>query len=85
MDERQGNIPEGVRVIPLDGSYGAGAETEVTIITRKDGQLIETTYVLPFLILDQKRLMAINDMNLISGFKIVKGEEKATGLKELGL
>jgi len=85
-EPNQGRLPEGVRLIPLDGSYGAGADTELTIVTRKDGQLIEKTYIVPFLALDMKKIQGACDINLIVGFKIVKSEEDQNpGLRELGL
>lgn len=84
MDEQ---LPEGVVRIKLDGSYGAGPESEITIVTRNpDGNLRETTYVIPYFCLNMAFIQRMNDINFIVGYKIVKGEgPTATGLKELGL
>lgn len=79
-------LPEGVTRIPLDGTYGAGADSELTIVTKNEnGQLVERTYVVPYLALDLKRIQGMCDYNLIMGYKVVKNEAKAAGLKELGL
>jgi len=73
-------------VIPLDGSYGAGSDAELTIVTKADeGRLKEVTYKIPYLALDMKRIQNMCDMNLITGYKIVKGDGRPSGLKELGL
>lgn len=80
------NLPDGVVQIPLDGSYGAGADTELTIVTKaEDGRQRETTYTVPYLALNMARLVGLCEMNLILGYKVVKSEAKAVGLKELGL
>jgi hypothetical protein len=86
MEDNNEGLPEGVVRIPLDGTYGAGVNSELTIVTRNSqGQSVETTYMVPYLALDMKRIQAICDMNLIVGYKLVKNEAKAAGLKELGL
>ncbi len=84
MDEQ--NEREGIRQIMLDGSYGAGADAELTIVTKaEDGRNREVSYTIPYLALHLERVQRLCDMNLILGFKIVKGDAKAAGLKELGL
>jgi hypothetical protein len=84
MDENQ-EQPQG-RSIPLDGSYGAGPNTELTIYTRipETGQIKEETFTIPFFAVDEKRLVVMNSLNFIMGYKLLK-MEKADGLKELGL
>ena len=82
MSEEQ---PEIVR-IPLDGSYGVGPEAELVIITKaEDGRNRETSYTVPYLLVDLARVQRFSDANLILGFKVVKSDTKAPGLKELGL
>ena len=77
---------EGLVRIPLDGTYGAGPESELTIITKgEEGQQIQRTYTIPYLALDLKRIQQMCDINFILGYSIVKSEAKAMGLKELGL
>jgi hypothetical protein len=72
--------------IPLDGSYGGGPSAELTIITRTEGGgRKEETFLVPYFMIDTKRLQAFNDANLILGFKLVKGDKTPAGLKELGL
>lgn len=81
------NEEPGMLRIPLDGTYGAGPEAELTIITKtEDGRMKETSYTIPYLCLDMTRIQRFSDVNLIAGFKIVKFNGKATaGLRELGL
>lgn len=87
MEEQQ---PERIQ-IPLDGSFGAGIMSEITIVTKTDdGRQREETYSIPYWCLDMKKIQLMNDINLILGFKIVKSPEGDTyrrnqGLKELGL
>ncbi len=77
---------EGREVIRLDGSFGMGADAELTIITRTEGgQQKQATYTVPYYALDLIRVQKFCDANLILGFSIVKSEVKAAGLKELGL
>jgi hypothetical protein len=77
---------EGRVEIRLDGSYGGGPIAELTLITKTDGGgQKEETFQVPFFMVDMKRLQAFNDVNLILGYKIVKGERTPPGLKELGL
>ena len=72
--------------IRLDGSYGGGPVAELTIITRTEGGgQREETFQVPYYLVDTKRLQAFNDVNLILGFKLVKGDKTPPGLKELGL
>lgn len=73
--------------IPLDGTYGAGPLAEVTVITKvpDTDQRKRETYEVPYFLIDIPRLMRMNDMNMILGFEIVKGEKTPSGLKELGL
>jgi hypothetical protein len=82
MDNDQ---PSEVR-IPLDGSYGAGVNSELTIVTKtEDGKHLETTYAVPYLCLHIERIQKLCDLNLILGYSIVKGDARPSGLKELGL
>ena len=87
MDNDNEQLPEGVVRIKLDGTYGAGPESEITIVTKNpDGQLREATYIIPYFCLDMRRIQAMNDINFIVGYKVVKGDGPVgTGLKELGL
>jgi hypothetical protein len=77
--------PKGT-AIPLDGTYGAGPNTELTIYTKVPGteQIKEETFTVPFFTIDEKRLVLMNSLNFIMGYKLLK-LEKADGLKELGL
>jgi len=86
MEHDNEQQPQFVR-IPLNGTYGAGPESEITIITRQpDGQLKESTYVIPYFCLNMAFIQRMNDINFIVGYKIVKGDGPvANGLKELGL
>jgi hypothetical protein len=86
MDNERDN-PEGGKIeIRLDGSYGAGPVSELTIITRTEGGgQREEIFQVPYFMIDTKRLQAFNDINLILGYKLVKGEKTPPGLKELGL
>lgn len=83
----QDNEQPGVVRIPLDGTYGAGPESELTIITKaENGQLREATYTVPYYCLDMRKIQAMNDINFIMGFKVLKGEGQVSpGLKALGL
>ncbi len=83
----EGNQQEGRMVIPLDGSYGCGPTCELTIITRipETSQLREETYEVPYWLIHSSRLQAMNDMNFIAGYRIVKGEKTPPALKDLGL
>lgn len=80
-------LPEGVVRIPLDGTYGAGPDSELTIITKsEDGRLREATYTVPYYCLDMRKIQAMNDINFIMGYKVVKSEGQVSpGLKALGL
>jgi len=81
MDEQQ----EGRVIIPLDGSYGAGPDSELVIVTKaEDGRQREVTYNVPYLAVATERIQRLCDMNLILGYRIVKSSQ-APGLKELGL
>jgi hypothetical protein len=83
----QDNEQPGMVRIPLNGTFGAGPESEITIITKNpDGQLREITYVIPYFCLNMSFVQRMNDLNFIVGYKIVKGDgPTASGLKELGL
>lgn len=84
-DENENELPEGAVRIPLDGTYGAGTEAEVTIYTRVGTDDVkEETYTVPFLAVDMSRLVGMNAMNLILGFKVLK-HGKVSPLRELGL
>ena len=87
--DQDNNEPQqpGLIRIPLNGTFGAGPDSEITIITKNpDGQLREATYTIPYFCLDMRRVQAMNDINLIVGYRIVKGDgPAASGLKELGL
>lgn len=79
-------VPEGMTRIPLDGTFGAGPDAELTIVTKgEDGQNVERTYVVPYLALHMQRIQQMSDINFILGFKVVKSEARTPGLKELGL
>ncbi len=81
MDEEQQP-----RSIPLDGSFGVGPDAELTIITKaEDGRQREVSYQVPYHLLDLARLQRFSDINLVLGYKIVKAESRAAGLKELGI
>jgi hypothetical protein len=72
--------------IPLDGTFGAGPDAEITIVTKtEDGKQRESIYTVPYLCLNLERIQRLCDMNLILGYRIVKGDSRPTGLKELGL
>lgn len=82
------NVPMHQHIqIPLDGSYGAGPEAEVTIITKvpDSSSLKRQTFSIPYFMVDIPRLMKLNEMNFILGFEIIKGEKTPSQLKELGL
>lgn len=85
MSEQDGMEGEIVR-IPLDGSYGCGAQAVVTIYTRipKSDDVHEETFQFPYALIDQGKLMAYNSAHLIAGFRILK-LEKPSALRELGL
>ena len=86
MENENEQLPEGMVRIPLDGTYGAGPDAELTIVTKgEDGQNVEKTYVVPYLALDMPRVLQMCNINFILGFKVVKSEAKTPGLKELGL
>lgn len=77
---------DGIVRIPLDGTYGAGPDAELTIVTKgEEGQQIQKTYTIPYLAVDTKRLQQMNDINFILDYSLIKTEAKAMGLKELGL
>ena len=72
--------------IPLDGTFGAGPDTELVIVTAtEDGRHRETTYTVPYYCINMVALMKMCDINLILGYKVVKSEARASGLKDLGL
>lgn len=77
----------GIVRIPLDGTYGAGADAELVIVLKnEDGRHRETSYTVPYWCIDLTRIQRMCDMNLILGYRIVKGDgPTVTGLKELGL
>ena len=77
--ENQGRIE-----IPLDGSYGTGTVSELTIFTKQGDGVREETFVVPYFLLDMGKLVAFNNLHLILGFKILK-QDKPSPLKELGL
>ena len=74
-------------MIPLDGTYGPGALTELTVYTKiKDSEeMREETFTIPYLFLDLAKISIINSLNLIAGYKILSSGNKVQGLKELGL
>lgn len=79
-------LPEGVVRIPLDGTFGAGPDAELTIVTKgEDGQNVEKIYIVPYLAIDLIRIQKMSDINFILGYKVVKSEARTPGLKELGL
>ena len=83
MAEQEG---DGMVRIPLDGTYGAGPDAELVIVTKaENGQQREAAYSVPYLCLDMARIQRLCDMNFILGFRVVKSEAKSAGLKELGL
>lgn len=82
MEQPEGNYLK----IPLDGTYGAGPDSEVVIVTATgDGRQKETSYTIPYYCLNLVALMKMCDLNLILGYRVVKSEARAAGLKELGL
>lgn len=83
----QDNERDGMVRIPLNGTYGAGPDSELTIITKtENGQLREATYTVPYYCLDMRKIQQMNDINFIMGYKVVKGDGHVnSGLKELGL
>ena len=71
-------------VIPLDGSYGSGPVSELTIITKSgDGEKREV-FTFPYVLIDFAKLTVLNNLNLILGYSIVKSE-RPSALKDLGL
>jgi hypothetical protein len=71
--------------IKLDGSYGVGAMSELTIYTRtEDGGEKAETFTFPFALINMDALNAFNKMHLILGYKLVK-VTAPSALKELGL
>ena len=84
--EQDNEQPNMIR-IPLDGTFGAGPDSELTIITKgENGQLRETTYVVPYFCLHLRAIQQMSDINFIMGYKVVKGDGPVnTGLKALGL
>ena len=83
MEDNEQDQPQMLR-IPIDGSYGAGPLAEVTINTKDGDRDKEETFTIPYMLVDEKVLWALNKMNLILGYRIVK-EAKFNPLKELGL
>lgn len=85
--DKDNNEQDGIVRIPLDGTYGAGPDSEITIITKNpDGQLREATYTIPYYCLNMRAVQQMNDINFIMGYRIVKGEGPVnSGLKALGL
>lgn len=73
--------------IRLDGSFGPGPMSELSIITKGEGGVNRTeTFVIPYLLIDTKRLQYMSDMNFIVGFGITKAPDaRLAGLRELGL
>ncbi len=87
MSEDRDEVPEGVVRINLDGTYGGGVMSEVTIYTRvsaDSNQMREETYQFPYAFIDQAKLVGFNAAHLIAGFRIIK-TEKPNALRELGL
>jgi hypothetical protein len=78
MDEKQG------QGLPLDGSYGCGTLAELTIVTRKGDREQEETFTIPYVLINFGALLAVNSMNLIAGYKVVK-QGDVNHLRELGL
>lgn len=72
--------------IPLDGTFGAGVNADLTIITRnpQTGAEREETFTVPAAMVNHETLMFFYKSNLILGFKLVK-HDKLDELKELGL
>lgn len=74
--------------IALDGTYGAGENAELKIVTKvgDDGRK-EVSFIVPYSVLAKEKLIALLDFNLIKGFSIEKQEIDATDpqLKGLGL
>lgn len=84
-EDNQQEQPKGF-VIPLDGTYGCGPTCELSIITKTaEGGVQEVAYEVPYWLIHTARLQAMNDMNFIKGFRIVKGEQTPPALKDLGL
>lgn len=72
--------------VKLDGSYGAGVTSELTIITRTpSGTEREEVFTIPASMVSYESLMFFYKANLILGFKLVKSERFDNELKELGL
>ena len=87
MDNEQEQVPEGVVRITLDGTYGGGVMSEVTIYTRvsaDSNQVKEETYTFPYAFVDQAKLVGYNAAHLIAGFRILK-LDRPNALRELGL
>ncbi len=85
MSENNEHESKGIS-IPLDGSYGCGPTCELTIITKTaEGGVQQLTYEVPYWLIHTQRLQAMNDINFIKGFSIVKGEQTPPALKDLGL
>ena len=78
------NDPQDMIKIPLDGSYGTGTVSELTIYTKEGDNVKEETFTVPYHIIDMGKLVAFNNLHLILGFKILK-QDKPSPLKELGL
>jgi len=78
--------PQAIR-IPLDGTYGAGPNATLTIITKTpNGNLKEESFEFPFLLIDTKKHQFMVDFNLIVGFKLLKHDDHSVKhLRELGL
>jgi len=85
-DQERIEQEQGIVRIPLDGSYGAGPDAEVTIVTKtEDGKRREAVYTIPYLCIDEKKLQNMCAMNLILGYSVIKSASRAPELKELGL
>lgn len=71
--------------VKLDGSYGAGVMSELTLYTRtEDGGEKAETFTFPFALINMEFLNAFNKMHLILGYKLIKVAAPSQ-LKELGL
>lgn len=63
----------GDRVVKLDGALGVGDRCHLTIIlTDPVSGTKETTYEVPYLILDTRTLQKYLDINAIAGYRIEK-------------
>jgi hypothetical protein len=74
--------------IMLDGTYGPGTMSKITVFTRIPGteEVREEEFKIPYLFLDLGKIATMHAMNLFAGFQLVNlTKEKPAGLKELGL